>query len=145
LIDITAMLHTEIPISKEMGIVFKSYNELGLTLSASFKKNINHKSTAFGGSVSTLLILSAWSYITYEMHLRDLQGEIVIQKNETSFLKPIIGDFDALCEHPSSLVIDRFLKTFHKYGKARIKLDARVQSGEETLADFNGLYVVKKL
>ena len=49
-----------------------------VTLSAPLAPNINHRSTAFGGSVSTLAILSAWSLVNLRLRAEGLRSRLVI-------------------------------------------------------------------
>lgn len=54
-------LHNEIPLTKMMELKIQDYNEKELITTAPLNININDKGTAFGGSLSTMTIISAWS------------------------------------------------------------------------------------
>jgi len=43
-----------------MGVTVAHYDATGLTLRVRLEPNINHKSTAFGGSLVTLITLAGW-------------------------------------------------------------------------------------
>lgn len=59
--DLQAYLHRQIPLSAAMQVSVVSATLDSVVLSAPLAPNINHKYTAFGGSVSALGILAAWS------------------------------------------------------------------------------------
>ena len=52
-------LHNEIPLTKMMELKIQDYNEKELITMAPLNININDKGTAFGGSLSTMTIISA--------------------------------------------------------------------------------------
>ena len=47
-------------------------------LAAPIKPNINHRSTVFGGSASTLAILSAWTLINFRLQSENINTRLVI-------------------------------------------------------------------
>ena len=59
--ELQKKLHNEIPLTKFMNIKIETYNEKELITTAPLDININDKGTAFGGSLSTLTIISSWS------------------------------------------------------------------------------------
>ncbi len=137
-------LHQHIPLSHAMGVRVIAASAEGIELGAPLPPNLNHRRTAFGGSVSALAILSAWAFL----HLR-LQQEgaavsgaaLVIQRNEVAYLRPIDADFTAVCPAPPAAVFSRFLATLARRGKARITLAATLRCGGEEAGTFSGDYV----
>jgi thioesterase domain-containing protein len=92
-------LHNEIPLTKMMGIKVQEYNEKELITTAPLNININDKGTAFGGSLATMTIISAWSLcwlITEELGLQS--NNIVVIKNEHSYKKPVTKDINLLLQ-----------------------------------------------
>jgi len=134
-------LHRHIPLSKAMGVAVVGCDEEGITLSAPLGPNLNHRGTAFGGSVSSLAVLSAWTLLHVRLGAAGLPSRIVIQRNEFTYLKPIDGEFTALCRLPVPAVWNRFLTTLRRRGKARIALAAEVRYGTVEAGRFEGDYV----
>ena len=72
-----AILHTEIPISKEIGITMGTYDNGCLVLHAPLAPNINHKDTAFAGSLNAIATLAGWSLVWLLLDEASLRGKIV--------------------------------------------------------------------
>lgn len=124
-------LHHEIPISSHMKIEVLEVREDRARVQAPLAPNINHKSTAFGGSVHAVAVASCWSLITGFVELQGLDANyIVIQDSEISYLNPISSDFSALAEWESESARTKFLTTLTKKGRARATLVSQVTSGE---------------
>mgnify|MGYP003546602363 FL=1 len=86
-------LYNDIPLTKIMEIKIQNYTNQELITTASLGININDKGTAFGGSLSTITIISGWSLcwlISKELGFDS--NNIVIIKNETSCRKPVTKD-----------------------------------------------------
>ena len=143
-IDCTAVeqyLHKHIPMSKAMGVAVSSINAQGVILSAPIAPNINHRNTVFGGSISTLAILSAWTFVHVRLEALSMTSRIVIQSNSLDYTNPANGDFHARCLAPAPKVWQRFITTLSKRGKGRIALSSEVYSNELLVGKFQGKYV----
>lgn len=138
-------LHEHIPLSKAMAVSVNSINDSGVILSAPLLPNINHRSTAFGGSISAVAILSAWTFVHVRLQLLSIPCQIVIQSSSIDYLKPIEEDFQAHCLTPPPQNWSRFITTVSKRGKGRIVLDAEVYSGGLLAGKFQGEYVAFRL
>lgn len=122
-------LHHEIPISSHMKIEVVEVNETRAHVKAPLGPNINHQSTAFGGSVNAVAVASCWSLITGFVDLQGLDADyIVIQDSAISYRNPIASDFYAIAEWESSEGPTRFLETLKKKSRARATLTAKVYS-----------------
>ncbi len=135
-------LHEHIPLSQAMAVTVASIDEQGVTLSAPLLPNINHRSTVFGGSLSTLAILSAWTWLHIQLQTLSIPCRIVIQRNCFEYLQPAIGEFQAHCCAPSSLNWERFLAVLGRHNKSRITLNVHVHSMGQLAGTFQGEYVV---
>lgn len=60
-------LHEHIPITRAMGLKVTAYDGDSVRLWAPLEPNLNHRNTAFGGSLSTLGILAGWSLLHVKM------------------------------------------------------------------------------
>ena len=134
-------LHEHIPISKAMEVAVTSMDQYGVILSAPLAPNINHRNTAFGGSISTLAILSAWTFVHVQLEQLNLSSRIVIQSNSLDYTDPATGNFQAHCSAPDQEAWQRFLVTLSKRGKSRIMLASAVYSNGVLVGKFQGKYV----
>jgi len=136
------ILHTEIPLTKHIDISVIEYTDLSLTLNAPLDNNINHKCTAFGGSIYSVSVLSGWGLIYLLLKQHNLSGHIVIQESHTKFIKPVNTDITAICSFSSIDHYDKFLKMYKRKGLARIKLTSKISCNNTNAVLFNGTYVV---
>ena len=122
-LELERYLHQQIPLSAAMGVTAHSASTQCVVLSAPLAPNINHKRTAFGGSISALGILAAWSLL----HLRLIEAgydcEVVIQSSQVEYDRPIAGPFAARSTLADSLW-PLFLTTLARKKRARIEVQS---------------------
>ena len=135
------LLHSEIPISRAMGIRVTHYDGANLTLDAPLEPNFNHKSTAFGGSLYSLAVLCGWGLLHLKLAEVKLHRHIVIQESNIRYLHPVVQDLHAECRLDDT-AFKRFLRTLDKHGRARLSLDVVISQGNRHAVEFSGLYVV---
>lgn len=140
--ELQQLLRENIPISEKMGVRVAGLSPQSLCLSAPLQPNINHKSTAFGGSLFNLLVLAGWGLIAARLSESATGAEIVIQESHIRYLKPVQNDFVACAEIHDETVFQRFEKQLLRRNKARIEMNARVIEDQQTAVEFNGRYVV---
>ena len=136
------VLHTDIPLTKHIGITVGDLTNTSLSLHAPLKNNINHKSTAFGGSIYSVSVLSGWGLIYSIMQQHNLTGHIVIQESNTKFIRPVTADITAKCCFDSTEQCEKFLKMYKRKGIARIRLESTISCADENAVVFTGTYVV---
>lgn len=136
------ILHTEIPLTKSIGIEIAESTDLSLSLSAPLDNNINHKCTAFGGSLYSISVLSGWGLIFLQLKQHGLAGHIVIQESHTQFIKPVTSTIISRCSFENQGAIDKFISMYKRKGIARIQLESRIEAEQETCVIFSGRYVV---
>ncbi len=136
------VLYTEIPLTREIGIKVEEYDDLSLTLSAPLKNNINHKCTAFGGSLYSLAVLTGWGLVYLVLKEHNLSGHIVIHKSNTRFIRPVASDFTASCSFKSPAQCESFLKMYRRKGIARVTLESQIMTDNKAGVIFTGSYVV---
>lgn len=137
-------LHNEIPLTKMMEIKVQEYNEKELITTAPLNININDKGTAFGGSLATMTIISAWSLcwlITEELGLQS--NNIVVIKNEHSYKKPVTKDLICITTKPSVEEIEILKNKLLTKKSASIKIKSQIIEDGEICVDFIGYYVIK--
>lgn len=134
-------LHEHIPITGPMGIAVTGYDGRSVTLSAPLSANLNHRRTAFGGSVSTLGILAGWVLLHLRLRDREPVPRLVIQHSETDFLEPIQADFLAVCRMRGTAAWERFERTLNRAGRARLALEADIIADGRSAGRHRGEYV----
>ncbi len=92
LIAFQEFLHKHIPISKEMGLTVLEYTGDTVKFKAPISLNINDKGSVFGGSGSSMMILTAWSLVKLNCEEKNIISDIVIHKNETVWHKAMYSD-----------------------------------------------------
>ena len=137
-------LHNEIPLTKMMGIKVQKYNEKELITTAPLEPNINDKGTAFGGSLATMTIISAWSLCWLIIEELGLQSNnIVVIKNEHSYKKPVTKDIVCFTTKPSIEEIEILKNKLLTKKSASIKIKSQIIEDGEICVDFMGYYVIK--
>src|ERR1700724_3477687 len=91
--ELQATFDHEIPITREIGIKVAHYNGEQLALSAPIERNINHKATAFAGSLNSVVTLAGWGMIWLLLKELDITATIVIQDSASHYRKPVTRDF----------------------------------------------------
>jgi len=138
--ELERTLHAEIPLTRAMGVSVAQFDATGLTLRAPLAPNINHKSTAFGGSLATLATLAGWGLL--QLVLREQQPvTVVIQECSVQYLRPVAEDLQAICAMPQAEVLEKFLRNLARKGMARIELETLIPAGGETAVLFRGRFV----
>ena len=137
-------LHSEIPITRKMGIEVQKLTTNEVKLKAPIALNTNHMKSAFGGSVDSLFLTAGWSYIRLVVDHFDPLPLIIGNKARTTFQRPITQDFSAQLVIPDKKEVDKFLDEYKRFGKARISLEAVIKDDGKTYAVFKGDYVVVK-
>jgi thioesterase domain-containing protein len=133
-------LRREIPLTRAMGVTVAGFDTTGLTLHAPLAPNLNHKHTAFGGSLATLATLAGWGLL--QLLLREhAPVTVVIQESTARYLRPVTAELQARCALPPADALDRFVRTLERKGAARIGLDVEIPSGNELAVSFHGQFV----
>src|SRR5512132_2090261 len=88
-------LHEQIPISRPLGVRVLAAGADVVRLGAPLEPNLNHRQTVFGGSLSAVAILAAWTWLYLRLGGPGFTGRIVIQNHGVEYLAPAEGDFVA--------------------------------------------------
>ena len=134
-----------IPLAQAMGVSVIHLSQTVVSLSAPLNPNINHRSTAFGGSISALGILAAWTYLHVQLQCLSMPCRIVIQTNSIEYLRPIDTALKAHCFAPPQQSWERFIETISRRGKGRMTLNAEIHAEDLLAAKFQGRYVALRL
>ena len=140
--ELESVLHHEIPLSRQMDLAVRLYDGERLALGAPLAPNVNHKATAFAGSLTAVATLTGWGATWLLLREQGMRGTIVIQESTTRYLLPVASDFVATCRLPAPRVMERFLARLQRRGKARLPLAVEILDGAGRVAvAFTGHYV----
>jgi thioesterase domain-containing protein len=113
----------------------------GVCIAAPLGPNVNHHTTAFGGSVAALAILSGWTLVHLRLRAEGLVTHTVIQSSHVRYDAPIHGTFHAATEPVEPRAWAKFIRAITKHGKGRVHISATVASEGGPVATFTGAYV----
>lgn len=133
-------LHDNIPLVQHMQIQVVSYDEHALVLSAPLAANINHKLTAFGGSLAALATLACWGVLWLMLEPQpDLH--IVVNESHIRYLRPVTDTLVARCVPPDASARERFIDTLQRRRKARLQMSSQIVQGDMLCAELSGTFV----
>jgi len=78
-----AYLRDFIPITEAMDFTVERYSEEQAIVKAAIAPNRSKKGIAFGGSIASLCLASAWSLLRCKLEKAGIDAVIVVQKAET--------------------------------------------------------------
>ncbi len=139
--QITAYLHEQIPITRSLGAAVELYDGNSIRLAAPLGPNLNHRGTAFGGSLSALAVLSAWALLHLNLGERGIASRLVVQRSTLDFHAPVDGDFTATSTLPAPAQWNRFLATLERHGRARVTVTSLIACASALGASHEGTYV----
>jgi thioesterase domain-containing protein len=134
-------LHQQIPLSRAMEVCALEVSEDSVRLSAPLAPNVNHRATVFGGSASALAILAAWSLLHVRLRASFPAVSIVIQRQSTSYNRPIQGTFSARATLALPDDWPRFVRLLARRGKARIGVASLLDYAGHEVGRFSGDFV----
>ncbi|MGJ8723617.1 MAG: YiiD C-terminal domain-containing protein [Roseibacillus sp.] len=143
-VELTEYLHEHIPLSETMGVEVVSASEARVELKALFEPNVNHQCTVFGGSASAVAILAAWTLVHVRLSEAGLDCDLVIQRNSMEYLAPFANDFEAVSSFEVEASWERFLKLYHRRGRARLVISASLYCKGEEVGVLEGAFVALK-
>jgi len=139
--DLQKCLADQIPLTGAIGIKVVEAGEK-VVLKAPLAPNLNHKRTAFGGSLYSVAVLAGWSWIWVRMQEEKIKGHIVIAGSEMEYQEAVTGDFTATCLGIDAEAWDRAVTGFERRGKARVTLEVAVESMGKLGAVLIGDYAI---
>ena len=155
-------LNEMIPLAKSMGVGVEVSDDNALVLRAPKEQNKNSLNTAFGGSLVSLATLAGYGVVWELMRSEQPaaadatdapggaaaaakpQWHIVVKESRAAYRRPVLGDLVAICERPAQAAIAEFKDALARYGKAKLRIRARVVEAGQTAVDFHAAYVVSR-
>jgi thioesterase domain-containing protein len=142
--ELKNLLYEEIPLAKAMGVEINTSNASSTSVMAPLALNRNHLDTAFGGSLSSLLILSCYAWLFHRLSEEGYHSHVLIQEAHTDYLLPVKEDLIAVCKSPSEEDFEKFKESFRRKNVGRITLHAEISTSEGKCCTFRGLFVAQK-
>lgn len=142
--EITAHVHEHIPMTRSLGARVELYDGDSARLAAPLAPNLNHRATAFGGSLSALAILSGWVLVHLQLRERGIANRLVIQRSALDFAAPVDGDFTATAVLPSAASWSRFLATLARHHAARVTIASTLACASGVGGHHEGTYVAMR-
>lgn len=143
--DVNAYLARRVPITQAMGIRLRSFDDAGVTMTAPLKPNINDKGIAFGGSLASILALAGWALTDLLLREAGETADVLIAAAATEFLAPVPGRIVARCPLPPAEEVSAFLAAYRLRGKARLRLEAFIETKTGKAALFHATYVARRV
>ncbi len=139
--ELRRYLHEHIPLSVAMGVQPLVVSEDEVRLAAPLAPNVNHRGTAFGGSIAALAVLAGWGWLRARLDGRTPVPRLVVQQQTVDFVAAGHADLVATCPAPPREAWERFVRTLDRRGRARLDLAVEVRAGDALVARFTGAYV----
>jgi thioesterase domain-containing protein len=133
-------LTRQIPLGGAMGLTIERLDDDGLVLDLPLAPNINDKGTAFGGAMSSALILAGWSLPRLILRREQRSADLVIGRCDLRFLAPVKSGFQAVARWPAQGAIEAFLARLDERGKAALEMAPEIRAGETVAASLNARY-----
>ena len=134
-------LYEHIPLTAAMQVEVLVASPERVLLQAPLAPNINHRNTAFGGSIAALATLAGWSWLYIMLRERSNPPRIVIKSSSIDYEQPIDSEFTAELRPPSEATYERFIAGLDRRGSGRIQLSVDVLCEGEVVASFQGEFV----
>lgn len=100
-----------------------------VVLHAPIDPNLNHRDTAFGGSLAALAILAGWCVVHLGLREAGVQVRTVIQASEVDFTAPVHTGFRAVARRPRGEAWSRLLRALDRWGRGRVRV--RIELSDE--------------
>ena len=141
-IELERTWHTEIPISKAMGIHVVEFSNDALMVRAELAPNINVHGTAFAGSLYAIAALCGWGMTWLQLKTRSVDGSIVIADGRIHYERPVQEPIVAICRFTTADQADA-LRRLESTGKTRFILECVIAAKGQEAARFTGDYAVR--
>lgn len=138
--ELTTFLHEQIPLAKALDIEIIKATDSEVEVFGPLTPNRNHMGTAFGGSLSAVLILSCYTWLFHRLDKAGFSAHVLIKEGKTDYLLPVEEDLRAVCLSPDESQFEKFIESFRRKGLGRITLKAQIKDA----CVFEGVFVAQK-
>jgi thioesterase domain-containing protein len=124
-----------------MQVEVRAASQNDIHLRAPLAPNINHRGSAFGGSIATLATLACWSLLRVRLDQLSPLPHLVVRRSNIEYTASILGEFDAVAHCDDGEDWNNFLRQYEAKGRARIRLNALITTANGVAATFWGDFV----
>lgn len=143
--SLITFLNDEIPLTRSLGLEIVSIDQRGAKIRAPLGPNHNHLGGAFGGSLSTMMILSGYIWLYDALLKNNHHAHVILFKEESEYLLPVKTDIEVLALTPTDSEWKRFEESYLRKGTARLVIHSEIRTESSSLsATFKGEFVAKK-
>jgi thioesterase domain-containing protein len=139
--ELETYLYREIPLSRAMGVVVEAVHPDRVILAAPIEPNLNHKHTAFGGSLSAVAILAGWTLIHCRLETTALDAELVIRSNRIDYRAPVHSRFVATARLSAESDWAAFERQIRRSRMARIETISTISADGDIRATLHAEFV----
>lgn len=142
--NLELQLYKNVPILRHHQFKIAELTSENIKITAPIIANKNHYDTAFGGSISTLGIVTGWAMLLYKVQEAELPLRLLIQKNSIQYKLPIKSNFISETEINNEQWRD-FAQTACTKGKAKLSMDIKIFSDGLICAEQECKYAALKI
>jgi thioesterase domain-containing protein len=140
--EVKSYLYNNIPLAKAMDVEVIDISKDSLTLKAPLSSNCNMHGTAFGGSLSSIALLTGWSHIHTRLDGEWLtKGELVIAEANVIFSRPVDTDLVSRA-YITPENFNEFVENYKLKGKAKVEVDIEVLTDNGPGCRMKGIYAL---
>jgi thioesterase domain-containing protein len=141
--ELQATLEREIPMCGQMGIRVHSGGPQGLVMRLPLEPNLNHRQTAFAGSLNAVCTIAGWGTVFLLLKDIDRKGNVVIRRSTIRYHQPVnTAEILARCQPVAAASRQYFLEMLDDKKQAKLDLEVEIQGTDGPLVSFTGSYVV---
>lgn len=142
--DLKQWMYDKIPAVKNFEFDIQVIKPGYVSLKVPLQAHINHKGTAFGGSLYNSAVLACYLLVYSELtSIGESSDSFVISDGTMKYIKPVTGDFEVKVGW-SQVQLDSVVKALKTKKKARWTLFAEIECGGEKCAEFQGRFVLQE-
>lgn len=139
--DLEKTIRQQIPALRQFSFHISELTPRTIRVDARLSDHINHKGTAFGGSLYQVALVASYGLFLHLMELNKIQThDFVISKGEMHYRAPVTGNFHATLR-VSEADADHFLQTLQSQKKAELWLRTQVYTAQKLGAELKARFV----
>lgn len=142
--DLKQWIYDKIPAVKNFEFEIQTLKPGFVSLKVPLQAHINHKGTAFGGSLYNSAVLACYLLVYSEMTAIGVSSDsFVISEGSMKYIKPVEGDFEVKVGW-SQVQLDSMVTALRAKKKARWTLFAEIECSGVKCAEFQGRFVLSE-
>ncbi len=141
--SIKSWIQTQIPATRNFEFEVQTLKPSFIQLRIPLASHLNHKGTAFGGSLYNSAVIACYLLVHSELSSRgESSDSFVIADGSMKYLKPVTADFEVKVQW-SNVELNNMLTSLHNKQKARWILQAQIECQNQICAEFQGRFVLQ--